>query len=146
MTTSSSLGQMEQFKDCFKWDNVCEGIRCSGEQTGLFNKCYCSVPFPSLRAIWEVAPRHQVCGQWISVALIPSKLNFTVGEKLKISESLAHKGTPCVVPSYYYSGIFWHCPWLFLPDSWQPHPFSSWPEAKWVHVHPLGKCAVSFVS
>lgn len=47
MTTSSSLGQMEQFKDCFKWDNVCEGIRCSGEQTGLFNKCYCSIPLPA---------------------------------------------------------------------------------------------------
>ena len=55
----------------------------------------------------------------VSVSLIPSKLNFMVGEKFKTSESLGHKETLCVALSYCYSGTFWHCPWLFLPDSWQ---------------------------
>lgn len=34
------------------------------------------------------------------------------------------------------AGTTWHCPWLFLTDSWQPLPSSLWPEvSKCMFVH-----------
>lgn len=117
---------MEQFNICFKWDNVCKGIWCSEIKWGY--SISVPVPFPSLQAIWEVSPRQGIMSMvGGKCVLIPSKLNFMVGEKFKTSESFGHKETLCGLSTVTLalSGI------VLGSSSWQltAQHFSSWPEA-----------------
>lgn len=75
------------------------------------------VPFPSLRAIWEAAPRQGITSTVGSKCIThPFKIKFHGWwevQDVRVIRSL------CVIPPYCYSGTFCYCPWLFLPDSWQ---------------------------
>ena len=106
-----------------------------------------SVRFPSLQAIWEGAPRQGITSMVGGKCIThPFKIKFHGWWEIQNFRVIkSQRDSVC--------GRFLLLPWRFLVLSlalppWQltARHFSLWPEAKRVHVHPLGKCAVSFVS